>query len=81
MRPVLVTVVARLLAILAGLLIVGIVVRLLGAVLRPVLPPELMTALDAGWDTLLALLAPAFGPIMAILILAALVWIAASRRQ
>ena len=81
MRPVLVTVLGRLLGVVGGLLVVGIVIRLLGAVLRPVLPPVLMNGLDAGWGTLIDILTPALGPIMAVLILAGICWVVASKRQ
>lgn len=80
MRPVLVTVVGRCLGVLAGLLLVGIVMRLTELVLRPVLPPRLMNALDQGWDTLMRILSPTLGPIAAVLILAGLCWVIASRR-
>jgi hypothetical protein len=76
-----VTVLGRTLGVLSGLLMAGIVIRLVDAVLRPVLPDFLMNGLDAGWATLIGILRPALGPIMAVLILAGLCWIVASRRQ
>ncbi|WP_284742815.1 hypothetical protein [Amycolatopsis sp. RTGN1] len=81
MRPVLVTIIGRCLGVLAGLLLLGIVMRLTELVLRPVLPPWLMNALDQGWSTLISILSPALGPIAAILILAGLGWVIASRRR
>lgn len=81
MRPVLVSIIGRCLGILAGLVLVGVVMRLTELVLRPVLPPWLMNALDQGWDTLMRILSPALGPTAAILILAGLCWVVASRRK
>ncbi|MEU4517367.1 hypothetical protein AB0F52_01460 [Amycolatopsis sp. NPDC024027] len=81
MRPVLVTIIWRCLGILAGLLLVGIVMRLTELVLRPVLPPVLMNALDQGWSMLISILSPALGPIAAVLILAGLCWAIASKRR
>jgi len=81
MRPMLVTIIGRCLGVLAGLLLVGIVMRLTELVLRPVLPPVLMNALDQGWSTLITILSPVLGPIAAILILAGLGWAVASRRK
>ena len=71
----------RVLTILGGLLLVGIVVRLAMAILQPVLPAGLLGALGAGWSTLMAIVSPAIGPIMAVLILAAGCWVAMGRRQ
>ncbi|MBE1500921.1 hypothetical protein H4696_008021 [Amycolatopsis lexingtonensis] len=75
------TVIGRCLGVLAGLLLVGVVMRLTELILRPVLPPVLMNALDQGWATLISILSPALGPIAAVLILAGLGWVVASRRR
>lgn len=81
MRPMFVTVLGRTLGVLSGLLMVGIVIRLFDAVLRPVLPDFLMNGLDAGWASLIDILCPALGPILTVPILAGLCWIVVSRRQ
>jgi hypothetical protein len=66
--------------IIAGVLLMGIVLRLLMAILSPVLPPSLMAALTSGWNTLFGLVSPALPPIMAALILGAIVWAFLGRR-
>jgi hypothetical protein len=73
--------VGRVLAVIGGLLVIGIVLRLLVAVLQPVLPPDLMQGLNAGWTMLLAIINPALGPIMAVLILAAICFVILGRRR
>jgi hypothetical protein len=70
----------RVLMVIAGLLAVGIVLRLIVAVLSPVLPASLMRDLGAGWNFLYSLIAPAMPAAMAILILAALAWVLVGRR-
>ena len=74
------TLLGRVLMVIAGLLAVGIVLRLLVAVLSPVLPASLMRDLGAGWSFLYGIIAPAMPAAMAILILAAVAFVAVGRR-
>jgi hypothetical protein len=71
---------ARVFAVIAVLALVGIVLRLIGSILVPLLPPTMMQALSSGWNQLYSLVGPAIGPIGALAILALLVWIILGRR-
>jgi hypothetical protein len=72
----------RVVAIIAGLLLLGLVLRLTAAILSPVLPPALMGYLTGGWDMLFnSLLGPALPAIMAAVILGAICWIVIGRRH
>jgi hypothetical protein len=44
------------------------------------LPAQLYEGLSAGWNKVYSLIGPAIGPIMAVLILAAIIWVAIGRR-
>jgi succinate dehydrogenase/fumarate reductase cytochrome b subunit len=66
---------ARAAIIVGSLLLFGIVLRLLVAVLSPVLPGGFMRDLKAGWQMLYGMVAPAIPPIMAVLILGAVCWV------
>lgn len=81
MRPDRLSLLVRVLTVIAGLLLAGIVLRLLVAVLEPVLPVFLMGGLAAGWSTLLTIVNPAMGPIMALAILAVICWIVVGRQR
>jgi hypothetical protein len=81
MRPELLPILGRALAVLGVLLLVGMVLRLVVAVLQPVLPLFLMAGLADGWATLLGIVAPAVGPIMALVILAAVCWVIVGKRR
>lgn len=81
MRPEMLTFLGRALTVLGGLLLVGIVIRLIIAVLEPTLPTFLMAGLGRGWITLYEILAPAAGPLMALVILTALCWVILGRRR
>lgn len=74
------TLLGRVLLVIAGLLAIGIVLRLLVAVLSPVLPASLMRDLGSGWEMLHGLVSPAMPAIMAVLILAALAFVVMGRR-
>ena len=74
------TLLGRVLAVIAGLLLFGIVLRLVGAVLSPVLPARLMRDLGAGVTFLYGIISPAMPAVMAVLILAAVFWILVGRR-
>jgi hypothetical protein len=65
---------SRLLVIAGGLLLIGILLRLLMAIFTPILPASLMQDLSAGWQLLHSMIAPAMAPLMAVAILAAVVW-------
>jgi hypothetical protein len=71
----------RVVAVIAGLLVVGIVLRLIMAILSPVLPAPFMQIVTAGWNTLFGIVSPALVPIIAIGILAAVCWVVIGRRR
>lgn len=75
------SILGRVVGVIAGLLLVGIVLRLLLAVLQPVLPDIFMRALQGGWDMLLGILGPALSAICAVVILGALVWVVIGKRN
>jgi hypothetical protein len=81
MRPEFGVVLGRVLAVLGGLVLAGIVLRLVVAVLQPILPAFLMGGLGAGFTTLMNIVSPALGPIAAILILAIMCWIFVGQRK
>lgn len=74
-------VLVRIAAIITGLLLVGIVLRLMVAILSPVLPSQLSSDLVSGWNTLVSIVSPALAPIFAVAILAAIIWIIIGRRR
>lgn len=80
MRMTIGQVIGRVLAVIGGLLLVGIVMRLIVAILSPVLPAWFMDSLAGGWSTLFGILSPAMAPIMALAILIAIVWVVVGKR-
>lgn len=74
-------VIGRLVAIVAGLVVAGLFLKLLAALLQPVLPPSMWQAVSGGFALLLSLLSPALIPIAAAIILGVLVWIFVGRRR
>jgi hypothetical protein len=66
--------VARAAVVVGGLLVFGIVLRLLTAILSPVLPASLMQSINAGWALLYGIVTPALPAIIAVAILSAIVW-------
>jgi hypothetical protein len=64
----------RVAVVIGGLLLFGIVLRLLGAILQPVLPGSLLRDLNAGWQLLYGIVSPAMPAIAAVGILAAKCW-------
>lgn len=68
------------LAVIGGLLLIGIVMRLIVAILSPVLPVWFMDSLTGGWSTLFGIVSPAMAPIMALAILIAIVWVVVGKR-
>jgi hypothetical protein len=81
MRPNLGTIFGRVAAVIGGLLLVGIVLRLIVSILAVVLPPELSHSLVAGWNMLYGIVSPAIAPIVAVGILAAIVWVFVGRMR
>lgn len=81
MRPGIGAVVGRVVAVIAGLLLVGLAMRLVMAMLSPILPPGFMQAVTGGWDLLFGMVGPALPAIMAAIILAAGVWVFIGRRR
>lgn len=81
MRPNLGSIFGRTVAVIAGLLLVGIVLRLIGAVLSPVLPPKFSHDLAAGFDFLYGIVSPAMAAIIAVGILGAVVWVIVGRHR
>jgi hypothetical protein len=71
----------RALLVIGGLLMVGIVLRLLLAILSPVLPAWFMGDLGKGWELLYSLVSPAMPAVMAAGILAALCWVVIGRSR
>jgi hypothetical protein len=80
MRAGLGPVVGRVVAVVGGLLLVGLAIRLILAMLLPILPASFMSAVTAGWNTLFGMVGPALPAIAAALILGAIVWIIIGRR-
>jgi len=75
------SILGRVAAVIGALLLLGLFLRLLMLILQPILPPSLMTPLSNGWSILMALVGPALGPLAAVGILAALVWVIIGRRK
>lgn len=73
--------VGRVLGVVAGLLVFGLGLKLLAALLSPVLPPELLHILSGGWDLLFSLVGGAWPAIGAIFILAVLGLVVLGRRR
>jgi hypothetical protein len=70
----------RVIGVIAALALIGILLRLIGAILAPVLPPTFMQDLSAGWQLLYGIAGPAVPAVMAVIILGALIWIIIGRR-
>ena len=71
----------RIVAVVAVLLLVGIVLRLIVAILQPVLPAKFSHDLAAGFDFLYGIVSPAMAAIMAVVILGAIVWVILGRHR
>ncbi|WP_370943297.1 hypothetical protein AB5J62_29920 [Amycolatopsis sp. cg5] len=67
--------------IVGGLLALGVVLKLIMAILEPVLPAPLMGEIQAGWDMFFQLIAPAMPAIIAVGILCAIGWIILGARR
>jgi hypothetical protein len=70
----------RVFGVIAGLMLLGIMLRLVTALLTPVLPAPLMQMLTEGWQLLFSLVGGAWAPIAAVLIICALCWAVLGRR-
>ena len=81
MRHNLGSILGRVVAVIGMLLLVGIVLRLIVAILAPVLPAQFAHDLTGGWDMLYSIVSPAMAPIMAVGILGAIVWVIIGRRR
>jgi hypothetical protein len=66
---------ARIIAVVGGVVLVGLALRLLGNILKPVLPGTLMQALSDGWNLLYGMVSPSVAAIAAAGILVALCWV------
>jgi hypothetical protein len=75
------SILGRVLTVLGGLVLLGVVIRLAVAVLEATLPPVLMNGLTAGFTTLLGILNPALGSLMALFIVVGLCYIAMGWRR
>ena len=70
----------RVFGVIAGLMLLGIALRLLTALLTPVLPGPLMQMLTSGWQLLFGLVGGAWPAIAAVFIISALLWVVLGRR-
>lgn len=70
---------ARVGIVIAGLVVIGILITLIGLILGAVLPGQLMRDLGSGADLLYSLLAPAIPAIVALLLVGAIVWAVSGR--
>lgn len=71
----------RVAAVIGGMLLVGLLMRLVLEILSPVLPPSFMDAIAAGWELLVGMVGPAVPAIFAVVILGAAVWVIIGRRR
>jgi hypothetical protein len=74
-------IITKLLMALCVLVLLGLFSRLVVAILQPILPPSLSVTLSAGFAYLVQLLEPALRPIIALFILALLLWAILSTRR
>ena len=70
----------RVLAAVGGVLVVGVVGRLVDMVVQAVLPPPLAAGVGQGWSTLLGIISPAWGAIMGLVLVVVGVWIIVGQR-
>jgi hypothetical protein len=80
MRPTLGSILGRVVAVIASLLVLGIALQLIVAILAPVLPVQFGQALGAGWNMLYSIVSPAIAPLMAVVILGAVCWVVVGKR-
>lgn len=70
----------RVLALVAVVLLVGVVGRLVLAIIQATLPPQLAGGVGQGWSTLLGIIAPGLGATMALVIVVVVVWVVVGHR-
>ncbi|WP_143765529.1 hypothetical protein [Catenulispora acidiphila] len=70
----------RVLTVIAGLALVGIVLKLIGSILTPILPASFNAALSSGLAHLVTIVSPAIPAIGALAIIALVLWIITGRR-
>jgi hypothetical protein len=75
------SILGRVVAVIAGLLLVGLAIKLILAILSPVLPVAFMQVVTGGWNMLFGMVGPALPAIMAAIILGALCWVFIGRRR
>lgn len=73
-------IIGRIAAIITGLLVIGIVIKLALAALLPVMPEWFGGAVAAGWVMLMDQFIPVIAPLMALLILGTVIWLITGRR-
>jgi hypothetical protein len=71
----------RIAAVVALLLALGIVFRLVAAILTPVLPGPVANALSAGWGLFYSVVQPAVPAAIAVGVLCAIGWVAIGSRR
>lgn len=71
----------RVAAVVAGLACMGVMLRLLVAILQPVMPDMLWRNLAAGWDLLYTIISPALPAVIAVGVLCALGWVVLGHRR
>ncbi|RSM62974.1 hypothetical protein DMH03_13085 [Amycolatopsis sp. WAC 01376] len=71
----------RIIGIVAGLLVLGLFLRLIAGILSPILPAPLWQAISSGWDMLYGTIGPALPAIGAAVILGGIVWVIIGRRK
>jgi hypothetical protein len=74
------SILARLAAIIATLLVLGLALRLLGEICAAVLPPTVLQALGTGLQRIYALTGSAIPAIVALIIVGSLIWLFVGRR-
>jgi hypothetical protein len=70
----------RVVTVVAVLVLVGLIIRIVGAILSAVLPDALVLDLNSGFNMLYGFVSPGMAAIMAGVILVALVWVITGRR-
>lgn len=74
------SILTRLAAIIAILVVLGLALRLLAELFAAVLPPTVLQALGAGWQRIYIFAAPAVPAIVAVIIISSLIWLFVGRR-
>ncbi|HEX3783104.1 MAG TPA: hypothetical protein VHX38_25840 [Pseudonocardiaceae bacterium] len=75
------SIVGRIVAVIAGLLVLGIALKLIMGILSPILPVGLMQIVSGGWNALFGIVGPALPATTAVLILGALCWAFIGKRR